>query len=209
MTETKSSKWKWIAGGGLVAGLAIAGGLRYYLREKATPEPDFLTYEEEGRFALRDYLDFWVAETVAYGERREAIRSGFRILADYIFGRSHEGDTIPMTSPVLEQADGEDRWRVRFVMPEGESADTLPTPPSGVKLHHVTGRRYGVIRFAGAPGDYDLETEELALRGWLREKGEEIDGDPIYAFYNSPAIPGPLRRNEIWLPVVLEAPVGY
>ncbi|WP_343344595.1 heme-binding protein [Sphingomicrobium sp. XHP0239] len=204
----KNNRWKWLAGGGLVAGLAIAGGLRYYLKEKATPEPDHLTYDEEGRFALKDYLDFWVAETVAYGERREAIRSGFRTLADYIFGRSHEGETIPMTSPVLEEADGEDRWKVRFVMPEGESDATLPTPPSGVTLKPVPGRRYGVIRFAGAPGDYDLETEELSLRGWLRERGEEVDGPPIYAFYNSPAIPGPLRRNEVWIPVALTEPVA-
>ena len=204
----KSNKWKWLAGGGLVAGLALAGGLRYYLKEKATPEPDHLTHDEEDRFALKDYLDFWVAETVAYGERREAIRSGFRTLADYIFGRSHEGETIPMTAPVLEEADGEGRWKVRFVMPAGETDATLPAPPSGVTLKQVPGRRYGVIRFSGAPGDYDLETEELSLRGWLRERGEEVDGVPLYAFYNSPAIPGPLRRNEVWIPVALQAPVA-
>ena len=208
MSEEKSNRWKWLAGGGLVAGLAIAGGLRYYLKEKATPEPDSLDYAEEGPFALRDYLDFWVAETIAYGERREATQAGFRTLADYIFGRSHEGETIPMTAPVIEEADGEDRWRVRFVMPAGETPATLPEPPSGVTLKKVSGRRYGVVRFAGAPGDYDLETEELRLRGWLRERGEEVDGEVLYAFYNSPMIPGPLRRNEVWLPVVLQGPVG-
>jgi hypothetical protein len=26
-----------------------------------------------------------------------------------------------------------------------------------------------------------------------------ISAEPEYAFYNSPMIPGPLRRNEVWL----------
>ncbi|MCJ8191200.1 SOUL family heme-binding protein [Sphingomicrobium aestuariivivum] len=208
MTENRSNKWKWIGGAAALGGLALIGGIRYLMKERATPEPPYLVHHEEGDFEIRDYPEYWVAETTAYGDRRQAIRSGFRTLADYIFGRSHDGDTIPMTAPVIEERQGGDRWTVRFVMPEGETAASLPAPPSGVRLSEVVGQRYGVIRFSGAPGDYDLEAEELSLRGWLRDQGVQVTGGPLYAFYNSPAIPGPLRRNELWLPLAIEPPAA-
>ncbi|MCJ7421137.1 SOUL family heme-binding protein [Sphingomicrobium astaxanthinifaciens] len=208
MTKTRSNRWKWIGGAAAIGGLALLGGLRYFLKERATPEPPYLVHDEEGRFAVRDYPGFWVAETTAYGNRRSAIRSGFRTLADYIFARSHDGDTVAMTAPVIEQQVGEGRWKIRFVMPEGEDPRSLPAPPSGVRLEQVVGARFAVVRFAGAPGDYDLEAEELALRGWLRERGDTVVGEPLYAFYNSPAIPGPLRRNEVWLELAVPPPAA-
>ena len=76
-----------------------------------------------------------------------------------------------------------------------------PQPPAGVILDEVVGQRFAVVRFSGAPGDYDLEAEELSLRGWLEQQGAEVTGEPLYAFYNSPAMPGPLRRNEIWVEI--------
>lgn len=202
-------KKKWLIGGGLVLGLIAAGGWRHYMREKATAEPDFLPVDEDGVFSVRDYLPVWIAETFATGTRREAIRAGFRTLADYIFARSHDGDEIPMTSPVLESHDAGDRWRVAFVMPSGATRDSLPEPPPGVSLRKVPARRVGVVCFSGAPGEYDLQKEEDRLRGWLAAKGYDlVGGKPEYAFFNSPTIPGPLRRNEVWLEIALEAPVG-
>ncbi|WP_260483064.1 SOUL family heme-binding protein [Sphingomicrobium flavum] len=202
-------KSKWLIGGGLVLGMTLLGGARYMMRERQTPEPDFLEVEREGDFAIRDYLPMWVAETISFGTRREAIRSGFRTLADYIFARSHDGDSIPMTAPVIEEADGEDRWRVRFVMPEGEDEDSLPEPPHGVHLKHLPARRVATVRFDGRPGDYDLVGEVERLRQWLEARGETIlSTSPEYAFFNSPSMPGPLRRNEVWLEIATPLPAA-
>ena len=41
----------------------------------------------------------------------------------------------------------------------------------------------------------------VRLRGWLAKRGVRSNGEPEYAFYNSPMIPGPLRRNEVWLAI--------
>ena len=201
---------KILFGSGLVAAFALAGGIRYLMKERATPEPPYLVYHEDGDFEIRDYSGYWVAETYAYGDRREAIRAGFRTLADYIFAKSHDGESIPMTAPVIERAEGTDKWRVQFVMPEGETEATLPPPPAGVSLRHEEAMRVAVVRFSGAPGEYDLEAQDDTLREWLsgRDEGDVI-GEPLYAFYNSPSVPGPLRRNEIWLPLALEPPVAY
>ncbi|MCM8558128.1 SOUL family heme-binding protein [Sphingomicrobium sediminis] len=202
-------KVKWLLGGGLAAGFVLAGGLRYLAKERATPEPPHLTVREEGPFAIRDYAAIWVAETVAYGDRRDAIRSGFRTLSDYIFGHSHDGDTIDMTVPVIEEADGEGRWRIRFVMPDGETPDTLPEPPPGVTLKQLPATRVGVVEFSGRPEEVNMGEQEARLRRWLHDVDTHDAADkPLYAFYSSPAVPGPMRRNEVWLPIPLEPPVA-
>jgi len=51
----------------------------------------------------------------------------------------------------------------------------------------------------GRANDRLLSEQEDRLRGWLAKRGIKAGGEPEYAFYNSPMIPGPLRRNEVWL----------
>lgn len=203
MSDQGERKWKkWVVGGGLIAGIALLGGARFLMREKATPEPDFATALEEEDFALRDYGTLWVAEALAIGDRRAAIKSGFKMLADYIFARSHDGDEVPMTVPVLQQRGEGESWMVRFVMPSDWARGELPEPPIGVRLEQVPARRVAIVRFDGRPEDVDMDTEEARLRDWMADEDiAEAGTAPLYAFYNSPAMPGPLRRNEIWIEV--------
>ena len=77
----------------------------------------------------------------------------------------------------------------------------MPPPPAGVELVELEPRRVGVVSFSGRPGDRGLAEQEDRLRGWLARRGEASEAEPEYAFYNSPVIPGPLRRNEVWLPL--------
>jgi len=55
-----------------------------------------------------------------------------------------------------------------------------------------------VVSFSGRATDGLLKEQEDRLRGWLAKRGEKSSAEPEYAFYNSPLIPGPLRRNEVW-----------
>lgn len=203
MSEHPKRDWKkWAIGGGLVAGIALIGGARFLMREKATPEPDFATIDEDEDFAVRDYGSLWVAKTIGAGERREAIRTGFKALADYIFARTHDGDDVPMTVPVLQQANaGGHTWTIRFVMPPDWSRSELPEPPLGVRLEQLPARRVAVVRFDGRPEEVDMAAQEARLADWLGETGlvPAKGAAPTYAFYNSPMMPGPLRRNEIWI----------
>ena len=200
---------------GVAAGVALIGGAAfYYLKERSTEEPGFRPLETDGDHQIRDYPALTVAETVVNGPRRDALDQGFRILADYIFAKSRDGEELPMTVPVMQDSgdpmasdpplfddDLEGAWRTRFVMPDGRSTDDLPDPPEGVELVELPARKVAVVSFAGRANDRLLAEQEDRLRGWLAKRGEKADGEPEYAFYNSPMIPGPLRRNEVWLPL--------
>lgn len=198
---------------GAAIGAALLGGAAvYYLRERSSEEPDFRPLETDGDHQIRDYPPLTVAQTVVSGPRREALGEGFRTLADYIFAKSRDGEKLPMTVPVMQDSgdpmasdppmfdDGlEGAWRTRFVMPAGRDPDELPDPPEGVELVELPARKVAVVTFAGRATDALLAEQEDRLRGWLAKRGERSNGEPEYAFYNSPMIPGPLRRNEVWL----------
>jgi DNA gyrase inhibitor GyrI len=199
----------------VVAGAAAIGGaIIYYLQEKATPGPDYRVLQSDDDIEIREYAAMTVAQTVVEGERKAALNEGFRRLADYIFAKSRPGEELPMTAPVLQDSgdpnasdpplfddtlDG--AWRVRFVMPEGRSADDLPAPPDGVELIAVEPRRVAAIKFPGLADDDRLAAAEDRLRGWLARQGAAATAEPEYAFYNSPMIPPPLRRNEVLIPL--------
>lgn len=189
---------KWV-GAGLLALAGAAAGAWYY-HERSTERPNHRTILEEDAFELRAYPPLLLAATDAPCERAQALDRGFAILADYIGARSRPGETIAMTAPVLADK-VESGWRTRFVMPGKWRRATLPAPPEGVRIEELPARRVAVVRFAGTVSDRLLAEREAALRAWMREKGLAADAPAEHAYYNSPFVPGRLRRNEIWIPV--------
>lgn len=192
---------------GAVAGVAAAAYGFFVWREKQTEKPEYFVVEADGAIELRDYPELLVAEAITSGNRADALNSGFRKLARYIFAQDREGEDIAMTAPVLSEriamtapvlseAEGPG-WRTRFVMPAEYSRETLPAPGPGVEIATVPARRVAAIRFPGKPDDAVLRAKEKQLRAWLQAKGRPADGQVSYAFYNSPYIPPPMRRNEV------------
>ncbi len=201
-----------LVAGAVVAGAALIGGAFYVLQERSTEEPDFRALKTDGDFQIRDYGAMTVAETVVQGPRKAALSEGFGIIADYIFAKSRDGEKIAMTVPVTQDSGDpmasdpplfddelEGAWRTRFVMPAGRTSNDLPEPPDSIQLVDLAPRRVAVVSFSGRADDDMLAEQEDRLRGWLARNGEQAGGEPEYAFYNSPVIPGPLRRNEVWL----------
>ena len=196
---------------GAAVGAALLGGAAfYYFRERSQEEPGFRPLETDGDHQIREYPALTVAETVVNGPRRDALDQGHRILADYLTAKSRDGDEIPMMNPVIQDSgapmasdpplfddDLEGAWRTRVVMPAPR--DELPEPPAGVDLVEIPARKVAVVCFSGRWADSLLAEQEDRLRGWLAKRGVRAKGEPEYAFYNSPMIPGPLRRNEVWL----------
>jgi DNA gyrase inhibitor GyrI len=201
-----------LVAGAALAGAALIGGAFYIFQERQTEEPDFRAIRTDGDFQIRDYPAMTVAETIVQGPRKAALGQGFGIIADYIFAKSRPGEKIAMTVPVIQDPGDpmasdpplfddelEGAWRTRFVMPGGRPAGDLPDPPDGIELVEVPARKVAVVSFSGRADDDMLADAEDRLRGWLARNAEQGAAEPEYAFYNSPVIPGPLRRNEVWL----------
>jgi len=203
-----------LAGVGVGIGALIGGAAYQYFRERSLEEPDFRALETEGDYQLRHYPALTVAETLVRGSRRDALGQAFRRLSDYLQARPREGARLAMTAPVLQDGGDpmasdpplfddalEGAWRTRFIMPADRAVEALPRPSEGVAIARIPERRVAVVSFAGRATDQRLAEQEDRLRGWLARRGEQAGGEPEYAFYNSPMIPGPLRRNEVWLPL--------
>ncbi|WP_323844959.1 heme-binding protein [Microbulbifer magnicolonia] len=182
----------------------------------AIEEPAYTVTEQSGPFELRTYQPKIVAEVVVAGSMEEASGTGFRLLANYIFGNNTSGsggrekiqmtapvsmaprsEKISMTAPVSLQEIG-GRWRVSFVMPSSYSMETLPRPNNAaVTLRQIPETRYAVIRFSGLAGAQQVAQKTSDLQAWLTEKGLRATGAPELARYNPPWTLPFLRRNEI------------
>ncbi|MGB5200116.1 MAG: heme-binding protein [Sedimenticolaceae bacterium] len=185
----------------------------------ATEEPAYTVLEQSGNFELRRYDPMIVAETLVSGSMDDASRSGFRLIADYIFGnntlRNGGKGKISMTAPVTMAVDSEEismtapvsmqrssgKWRMHFVMPSEYTLDSLPRPNNpAVKLREIPATDYAVIRFSGLAGENKVAAKTAELEVWLEGRGIEPRGNPELARYNPPWTLPFLRRNEVMIP---------
>lgn len=191
--------------GGGVAALAGAGVALMAYRERKAEQPDYTLVEADGAIEVRDYPALLVAETIAPGDRLNALNTGFERLADYFAGK-HRGpdaneEPIAMTAPVLSDRTQRGQWRTRFILPARYDAATAPAPGEGVRAEEVPPRRLAAIRFSGSAGDDALAERERLLRVWLARQGYTPNGPAEHAYYNSPFVPPPLRHNEVLVPI--------
>lgn len=171
-------------------------------------KPKYITIEKNGAIEIRDYEPTIIAEVSVQGERKEAIREGFKILANYIFGNNHsknpasvtakqEGQKIAMTAPV-QQIKGIDSWKINFTMPSKYSIDSLPLPNTDkIKLIKIPKEKRIVIQFSGSNTDENIQKHLQILLDYCEKENITINEEPIFAFYNPPWTLPFLRRNEI------------
>lgn len=183
---------------GVAAGLLAGIGAAVFLwRSSRSDQPDYKVVEQDGDFEIREYPATTTASTSSRGPRRAAMERNFKTLADYIFAKSRPGEKLDMTVPVTTGGSPHDGWTTRFFMPAGKAKADLPTAPDGVTLETHPARRVAAIRFNGSWDDDLLANKEGALRSWLQLKSYPHEAKAEHAAYNSPMMPGPLRRNEM------------
>lgn len=166
---------------------------------------------------VREYAPMRVAEVVVdTDDFGRAGSLGFQPLADYIFGNNTRRERIGMTAPVTQERGGErigmtapvtqssspQGWVVGFVMPARYTAETLPLPRDPrIRVVEVPMRTVGAIRFSGRWSTIRYAENLRVLEQELAEAGWVAAAEPQAAQYDAPWVPGPLRRNEILLPV--------
>ncbi len=185
-----------------LAVLAAVGLLIFVYLVQNVEQPEYALIQRDGDFELRDYPLLRVAEVRRAGDRRAALSAGFGPLARYIFAKERDGEKVAMTAPVIQQPDGDAvdgrDWTLGFIMPKAAVAAGLPDPANAdVRLTELPPRRVAAVRFSGRTTDALTRVQRERLETWIAEQGLRIASAPVYAYYNDPFTPGPLRRNEI------------
>jgi len=186
--------------------LALVGMLVFVYVIQNVEQPDYVLVQRDGDVEVRDYPALTVAMVRRTGDRRDALSAGFGPLARYIFAKERGGEKIAMTAPVIQQPDAPPDsgaasagdWTVGFIMPKAATERGLPDPASkDVRLIELPPRRVAAVRFSGRTTDARTEAQRQRLADWIDARGLRITSEPVYAYYNDPFTPGPLRRNEV------------
>lgn len=189
----------------------------------ATPTPDYRVLAALGeRIEVREYAPLIVAETTVSPDGfKDAGNSGFKVLADYIFGNNQgarkiamtapveqrRGDKIAMTAPVAQSERGDGTWVVAFTMPKEWSMATLPLPNNPqVTLREVPQRVVAAIRFSGTWSDKRFTEHRAELLASLQAGHYQVLGEPWSARYDPPWTPWFMRRNEVLVELVSASP---
>ena len=178
-------------------------------------KPDYKVIQSEQNIEIRQYEPMIIAEVEVDGKREDAIRDGFRLIADYIFGNNtveqnismtapvqqKENQKIAMTSPVQQQLAGKS-WQISFVMPSKYSMDSLPVPNNNrVRLKEILAKKFVVIEFSGTNSTENVKEHENQLINYIEGNQIKIIDSPKYAFYNAPWTLPFLRRNEVMIEI--------
>ena len=177
--------------------------------------PSYKVIQSKGKIEIREFDPMVIAEVQVVGRRKDAISSGFKLLADYIFGNniSQENinttatiqqpasEKIAMTAPVQQQLSN-DSWLVSFVMPSEYNLEDLPKPKNiEVKLKNVPVKRFVTIQFSGTSSDENLAKHKKLLVEFIKNNSISVTGTSKYAFYNPPWTLPLMRRNEVMFEV--------
>ncbi|MBN8246036.1 MAG: heme-binding protein [Verrucomicrobia bacterium] len=184
-------KWRWILGA--LLGLAVMAGLvtGCQLTRAGYETAPYRVVSREGLVEVRAYPALRVVTTPKEGD-------DFMRLFRYISRGNAAAEKIAMTTPVFMTGVGSAREQMAFVLPA-----SLPNPPApgnqAVSLGEVPAGTYAVRRFRGGTQDAGgpAATE---LRSWMSERQLPIGGDPVFAYFDPPWIPGFLCRNEVMIP---------
>ena len=207
-------KKKWTMITSIIALILIVGVLAGPVMSDVE-KPDYKVIQSEQNIEIRKYEPMIIAEVEVDGKREDAIRNGFRLLADYIFGNNmvqqditmtapvqqQESQKIAMTAPVQQQSTGKS-WRMSFVMPSKYSMDSLPKPNNDrVRLKEILTTKFVVVDFSGTNSNENIAEHEKQLLNYIEANKLKITGSPKYAFYNAPWTLPFMRRNEVMIEI--------
>ena len=127
------------------------------------------------------------ATTTAYTTSGEASGTGFRSLADFIFGNNtidNESEKISMTAPVITEPTSEkipmttpilaeeknNQWLISFVMPKKYTLKTLPRPKNPeVMLTTLPKEKFAVIVFSGLVRESSYDEKVKLLHNFIEK----------------------------------------
>jgi DNA gyrase inhibitor GyrI len=164
----------------------------------ATESPAYQIIRTDGKLEIRDYPALTLATTPMAAD---GMNGGFGELFRFITGANEAKEKISMTSPVLIDNTKANKT-MSFIMPTANAAKGLPKPAGDkVTLTKLPASRYAVLSFKGGRSAENEAKAIASLREWLAAKKLKSMGEPLFAYYDPPWTPIPLRRNEVMIPI--------
>lgn len=148
------------------------------------------------RFEVRSYeASLFTSVKLSTSEYEKSSRTGFSILAGYIFGGNETNEKIAMTSPVAVSL--EDSMTMMFMVPRKIKKENLPQPnQSQIQFREEPAKTVAAISFKGWANDEKIKKYKQELINALGAQGIEyttrfylLGYNPPYEIFN--------RKNEI------------
>jgi len=161
-----------------------------------TETPEYKVIRAEDKFELRDYPALSLATSPM---EADGVSGGFGNLFRFITGKNESKEKIEMTSPVLISNTTENKT-MSFIMPQATVSKGVPKPAGdSVALTNMPAARFAVLRFPGGRNDENEKKAIAELRAWLTSQKLAGKGEPLFAYYDPPWTPIPMRRNEVMI----------
>lgn len=187
-------------------------------------QPYELVRDEDG-FELRRYPAHIVAETTVSADFERAGNKAFRYLFGYISGDNERGESISMTSPVVQSAPAaaarsqkiamtapvtqraeDGNFVVAFVLPASFTEESAPTPTRAeVTLRAVPASLAAVTKFSGRWTHSAYDDHRAALLDAVASAGLTPLGESRFQRFDPPYTPWFLRHNEVAVDVAESA----
>jgi len=184
---------------GAVAVIGLTVGITSMMTRKIET-PKYTVLHTIDGIEIRRYPKMSIARTRVSGPSMDQNgSSGFRSVANYIFGGNERNQKISMTAPVV--MDLNDSASLYFVLPSKFALDQLPKPnSSSVQISELGPTTMAVVRFGGFSTDAKISAQCAVVQRFAEEYNLLHKSEFQYMGYNAPwDVVG--RRNEVALTI--------
>jgi len=164
--------------------------------------PEYQILSQNNPFEIRKYETLNLITTSEKLPYKEATYSGFRTLANYIFGNNKKNIKIPMTAPVISSSPDQENVNISFILGKEFSIRNMPEPNTNkITFEELQIGKVAVIKFGlwATPKKINIYIKKLVE--YLDTNSISYSPDFFVAQYNSPWVLPPFRKNEIMVSI--------
>jgi len=177
----------------------------------ALETPKYRLISKYDSFEIRRYSEMIIATTTVKADYKSSTSSGFRRIANYIFGGNDKEMKIAMTAPVISDcpSEGLDTYNISFVMPKEHSMKDLPRAnTSDVSIKSEMLGEVAVLAFGGWATESRSMSFQKKFAKMLQQNNIETQGGFMVAQFNSPYVLPMFRKNELMVRIINKSSVN-
>ena len=177
----------------------------------ALETPKYRLISKYDSFEIRRYSEMIIATTTVNADYKGSTSSGFRRIANYIFGGNDKEMKIAMTAPVISDcpSEGLDTYNISFVMPKEHSMKDLPRAnTSDVSIKSEMLGEVAVLAFGGWATESRSMSFQKKFAKMLQQNNIETQGGFMVAQFNSPYVLPMFRKNELMVRIINKSSVN-